>query len=240
MCRACGLTRGDRHGLLSGGRNEQGTPHAHGGNRLGVFSPPLALCYTTWRRNAVYARPSKMEIAMRLSTSGLIAILALSSACTSPSTPSPTRHLYELRIAESPICKTLTGLGPSREMNVKYGYFQFGQSVVHVSGRQGLMGAYVLEDDSLAQTTTCGQRLTLTIDSHDTNGAVTGSVAPGRWFPSGCPGGYLDAEGTITGIASATSGSGLLNGTLGNGIWAYNFSGTCPATDHSWSLTTVQ
>jgi hypothetical protein len=79
--------------------------------------------------------------------------------------------------------------------STKYGFFKFGQSVVHVSGGPGLIGAYVLEDDRLAQTISCGQRLTLTIDSHDTNGAVTGSVAFGRWFPAGCPGEYLTAGG---------------------------------------------
>jgi hypothetical protein len=208
--------------------------------------PELSSCLRTqlydmalW--HAVYAPSRKIEIVMRLSTLALIAVVALSSACTSPSTPSPpTRQLYELRIGESPICKTLTAPGPSGPPNVTYGFFKFGQSVVHVSGGPGLMGAYVLEDDSLAQTTSCGHRLTLTINSHDTNGAVTGSVTLARWFPTGCPGEYLFAQGTITGIASTTSGSGLLNGTVGNGIWAYDYSGDCPATDHSWSLTAVQ
>jgi len=43
-------------------------------------------------------------------------------SCTSPSAPSEVQTLYELRLAESPICPTLTAGTPSAQ----YGFFKFG------------------------------------------------------------------------------------------------------------------
>jgi hypothetical protein len=140
---------------------------------------------------------------------------------------------YELRIAESPLCAALTAGGP-----FPYGFFKFGVVTVYVKGSFS-QGTFLLVDDSLATFApqcTGGSRPALQLeDSSAVAGLVSGRM-DGVWFPAGCPGSYLGAQGTVSGTRDATSASRLLNGTLNNGIFALNRSGYCPATDHPWSL----
>jgi len=166
-------------------------------------------------------------------------VTAVCVNCASPSAPSDEQRLYELRIMESPICPTLTAGTP----NVRYGFFKFGTATLHVKGSFST-GTFILVDDNLAKfASECvgvGQaRPALQLPRSIVAGGSLAGQFDGMWFPSGCPGNYLGAQGTVSGTRDATSASGLLNGTLSNGIYALNFFGWCPATDHTWSLTPV-
>jgi hypothetical protein len=165
-------------------------------------------------------------------------VTAVCSACGSPSAPSSAAAtLFELRITESPICAALT------TDIARYGFFKFGTATVHVSGSFS-QNAFVLVDDSLA--TFAGQcvgalpgggpRPVLQFNGAGNTSASVSGRFDGDWFPNGCPGTYLGATGTVTGTRDSTSASGVLNGTLSNGIYALNNAGSCPATDHAWSL----
>jgi hypothetical protein len=162
------------------------------------------------------------------------------SSCASPSAPtSDEPTLYELRVAESPICPTLTAFPQG---TARYGFFMFGLVTVHVKGSFAT-GTFLLVDDSLATfAPECVGRSRPTLQlprSSVAGGSLAGQI-DGVWFPRGCPGNYLGAEGTVSGTRDATSASGLLNGTLSNGIYALNYSGSCPAPDHAWSLRPAQ
>jgi hypothetical protein len=177
----------------------------------------------------------------------MIIVAVSCCSCTSPSAPSEVQTLYELRLVESPICPILTAGTPS----ARYGFFKFGTVTVHVRGSFS-GGTFLLVDDNLAVFApqcpppispipgALQTRPTLHLESPSaTNASVSGRF-DGVWFPSGCPGNYLGAEGTVSGTRDATSASGLLNGNLSNGIFALNFYGWCPATDHAWSLKPAQ
>jgi len=178
----------------------------------------------------------------------MIVAAVLCCGCGSPSAPSSEEpRLYELRIAESPICPTLTAGNPS----VQYGFFRFGSATLHVRGSFS-QGTFLLVDDNLAvfapecpvPTRPIPPALQtrpafLLESSSGTDASVSGRF-DGVWFPRGCPGNYLGAQGTVHGTRSATSASGTLSGTLFDGIFALNFYGNCPATDHAWSLIPAQ
>jgi hypothetical protein len=184
---------------------------------------------------------------MRSLTWQLIVVAAvLCGGCGSPSAPSSSAGLtlYELRIAESPLCAALTASGGPG----LYGFFKFGVVTVHVKGSFS-RGTFLLVDDSLAtyapqciiQTQPILQtRPTLQLGSSSVTGTSVSGRFDGVWFPSGCPGSYLGGQSAVSGTRDATSASGTLNGTLFDGIYALNFYGHCPATDHPWSLTPVQ
>jgi hypothetical protein len=58
----------------------------------------------------------------------------------------------------------------------------------------------------------------------------------GVWFHTNCVGTYQSAQGTVSGTRDLTSASGVLDGMLGNGIFALNNAGHCTAANHTWSL----
>lgn len=123
----------------------------------------------------------------------------------------------------------------------------FGTKTVHVTGSFS-QATFLLVDDNLAvfapQCIIQTQQTPLTrpilqLGGSSVAGASVSGRLDGAWFPSGCPGDYLGATGTVSGTRDAASASGLLNGTLFNGIYALNYYGFCPATEHTWSLTPV-
>jgi hypothetical protein len=175
---------------------------------------------------------------VRLLAPTLIVALGWCGGCGSPSSPSSSPAEYQLRITESPSCKALTA-GPPYP--TRYGFFSFGEQTVHVKG-SFTEGTFALVDDNLAHACT-GQGsayppLQLQLARATGPADSMSGHFDGFWFPeSACVGVYFKAAGAATGIRNGTSASGVLNGTLFNAIFAYNYSGNCPAPDHSWSLT---
>ena len=168
---------------------------------------------------------------MRALTPHLVAAVLLCSGCSSPSAPSSSETTYELRITESPSCAAFAAAIPAN-------FFQFGTATVHVKGSFSA-GTFLLVDDSLAvfgSQCSSTSRPELRLDVTAGPGVVSGRLDGGGWSPSSCVGTYHGAQGTVTGTRDATSASGLLNGTLVNGIFALNNQGFCQATDHTWSL----
>jgi hypothetical protein len=153
--------------------------------------------------------------------------------CSSPSAPS-VETVYELRIAESPSCAGMVR-DPAN-------FFKFGTVTVHVKGSFS-EGTFLLVDDSLAvfgsQCTNNPRPALRLVDASAGAGAVVGRLDGGVWSAAACVGSYVGAQGTVSGTRDATSASGLLNGSLVNGIFALNFAGSCTATDHTWSLKPV-
>ncbi len=151
-------------------------------------------------------------------------------ACSSPSAPS-VETVYELRIAESPSCAGLVR-DPAN-------FFKFGVVTVHVKGSFS-EGTFLLVDDSLAvfgpQCTNNSRPALRLVNSSAGAGAVSGRLDGGVWSATACVGSYVGAQGAVNGTRDATSASGLLSGSLVNGVFALNFAGSCAATDHTWSL----
>lgn len=169
--------------------------------------------------------------------SQIVPIAALAAiwcgGCSSPSAPS-VETVYEFRIAESPSCA-----GMARD---PANFFKFGVVTVHVKGSFS-EGMFLLVDDSLAvfgaQCTNNSRPALRLVDSSPAVGMVSGRLDGGVWSATACVGSYVGAQGTVNGTRDATSASGLLNGSLVNGIFALNFAGSCAATDHTWSLKPV-
>lgn len=175
---------------------------------------------------------------MRSLTSSLVVAAAVLSwgceSATAPSSPSALT-VFELRLAESPSCAVLTAGNPGN-------FFKFGAVTVHVKGSFS-QGTFLLVDDSLAtfapQCTTSQARPALQLGPSSAAAGVVSGRMDGVWFPAGCPGNYVGAQGTVNGTRDGTSAGGVLDGSLVNGIFALNFAGSCPATDHRWWLTPV-
>jgi hypothetical protein len=154
------------------------------------------------------------------------------AGCGSSSAPS-IETVYDLRIAESPSCA-----GTARD---PANFFKFGVVTVHVKG-SFTEGTFLLVDDGLAvfgsQCTNNSRPALRLVGSSAGPGVVSGALDGGVWSAGtvACVGNYLGAQGTVNGTRDATSASGLLNGSLFNGIFALNFAGSCTATDHTWSL----
>jgi len=186
---------------------------------------------------------------MRPSIPSIVIVLAaMCCGCGSPSAPSSEEPaLYELHVTESPLCPALTAGTPSPQ----YGFFRFGTTTLHVRGSFS-QGTFLLVDDNVAvfapdcplQALPIPPALQTRPAFHVENSRVADAAVSGRfdgvWFPRGCPGNYLGAQTTVTGTRDTTSASGTLSGTLFNGIFALNFYGWCPATDHAWSLRPAQ
>jgi hypothetical protein len=167
---------------------------------------------------------------MKSRTAPLVVLAAIwCGGCGSPAAPS-VETVYELRIAESPSCA-----GMVRDPG---NFFKFGVVTVHVKGSFAL-GTFLLVDDSLAvfgSQCTNNSRPALQLVGSSAGGVVSGRLDGGVWSAAACIGNYLGAQGTVNGTRDATSASGLLTGSLFNGIFALNFAGSCTATDHTWSL----
>jgi hypothetical protein len=168
---------------------------------------------------------------VKLRTASLVALAAIwCGACGSPGAPS-VETVYELRIAESPSCAGMVR-DPAN-------FFKFGVVTVHMKGSFS-EGTFLLVDDSLAvfgsQCTNNSRPALRLAGSSAGGGVVSGRLDGGVWSATACIGSYVGAQGTVSGTRDATSASGVLNGSLFNGIFALNFAGSCTATDHSWSL----
>ena len=171
---------------------------------------------------------------MKSQTAPLVLLAgAWCGACGSPSAPS-VETVYELRIAESPSCAGMVR-DPAN-------FFKFGVVTVHVKGSFS-EATFLLVDDSLAvfgSQCTNNSRPTLRLAGSSAGaGVVSGRLDGGVWSATACVGSYVGAQGAVNGTRDATTASGLLSGSLVNGIFALNFAGSCTATDHAWSLKPV-
>ena len=172
---------------------------------------------------------------MTSQTTRLVTLAAIwCGGCGAPSAPSAsTPTVYELRLSQSPSCPAINAGPPGN-------FFQFGVVTVHVKGSFA-EGTFLLVDDSLAafgpQCSNTSRPALRLVDSSAGAGVVSGRMDGGVWSPTACVGTYVGAEGKVSGARDATSASGLLDGTLSNGIFALNFHGSCTAADHRWAIT---
>jgi hypothetical protein len=121
-------------------------------------------------------------------------------------------------------------------------FFKFGVVTVHMKGSFS-EGAFLLVDDSLAvfgsQCTNNSRPALRLAGSSAAAGVVSGRLDGGVWSATACVGIYVGAQGSVNGTRDGRSASGLLSGSLVNGIFALNFGGSCTATDHTWSIKPV-